>query len=195
VKRIMSPLEEVDAMTSQVAPASTPTARPHSILDRGAAAVLLMVLGLFVAPEEAWVAWGPALANPASTEARILVYGALLALALPALQIALHIRLVGGDLVRGNRDGLPALTGMVGRVRRAHANLVESLVPFAAVVLVARAEGVSNRATVAAAGMYLAARLVHATTYTFGLTVIRSAAFYAGLIATVQIALAALTRG
>ena len=36
----------------------------------------------------------------------------------------------------------------------------------------------------AAAGLYLAARVVHAGTYAFGITVVRSAAFYAGLAAT-----------
>ena len=46
--------------------------------------------------------------------------------------------------------------------------------------------------TAAAAVLYLAARLVHAGAYTLGITVIRSAAFYAGLLATAQIALVAL---
>lgn len=63
--------------------------------------------------------------------------------------------------------------------------MIESLIPFAIAVLAADASGVSTRWTVAASAMFHAARVVHATTYALGITVIRSAAFYAGLIATV----------
>jgi len=170
----------------------------HPIVDRGARQVLLLVVGLFVGPEVAWIAWGPALAaaGSPSIESRVLLSSAVLALALPLTQfdevrcrgfeIGLHIRAVGGDLVRGNRDGFPKLSGVAGRVARAHTNLLESLVPFAIVVSTAQACGVSTRLTVAASGMYLAARVVHATTYLMGVTVLRSAAFYAGVIATVE---------
>ncbi len=177
--------------------ATTPRSMPHSLLDRGGTAVLLMVVGLFIVPERVWIALGPALGAPRapSFELHILVGSALLALVLPVMQIVMHIRRVGGDVIRGNREGFPVLSGMAGRVARAHANLVESLGPFAVAVLVAHAEGVTNRETVAAAGVYFAARVVHAATYTMGITVIRSAAFYAGLIATVQIAVAALRLG
>jgi len=160
----------------------------HPIVDRGARQVLLLVVGLFVGPEVAWIAWGPTLAaaGSPSIESRVLLSSAVLALALPLTQIGLHIRAVGGDLVRGNRDGFPKLSGVAGRVARAHTNLLESLVPFAIVVSTAQACGVSTRLTVAASGMYLAARVVHATTYLMGVTVLRSAAFYAGVIATVE---------
>ncbi len=177
--------------------ASMPLSRPGALLDRGAAAVLAIVLGLFLAPELAWIAWGPALPSSAwpAIETRALVASALLALLLPLVQIVVHIRLVGGDAIRGNRDAFPALPGAAGRIVRAHANLVESFAPFAAVVLVAHAAGASSRTTAAAAVLYFAARLVHASTYALGITVIRSAAFYSGVIATIQIAVTALTAG
>ena len=166
---------------------SSPTARAaaHPVLDRGALAVLVL-LAVLVAPALAWLAWGgPA---PAHVLPRAVVWSALLALALPLLQIAMHLRAFGGPAVRGNRDGYPRASGALGRVVRAHANLVESLVAFAAVALAAELLGVANRLTAAAAGLYVLARLVHAVTYVLGVPVVRSAAFYAGVLATVVIA-------
>jgi uncharacterized MAPEG superfamily protein len=61
------------------------------------------------------------------------------------------------------------------------------MTPFAVAVLTAHALHVSNRWTVAASALYLAARLVHATTYALGVTILRSAAFYAGVVATIVI--------
>ena len=39
--------------------------------------------------------------------------------------------------VAGNREDFPAATGWIGRAHRAHLNMVENLVPFAALVLAA----------------------------------------------------------
>jgi uncharacterized MAPEG superfamily protein len=163
----------------------------HSLVDRGAVSVILIAALGFLAPAVVWVIWGPTLtaSGPPAIELQLLVWSALLALALPLLQIVIHIRRFGGDKVRGNRDGYPEATGAAARIARAHANLIESLVPFAAVVLSAHAGGVSNRITVAASVVYLAARLTHAISYVLGVTVVRSAAFYAGLGATAAIAL------
>ena len=171
-------------MATTNADASLPSAK-HSLADTGAAAVLAITLLVFVAPMEAWLRLAPASPMPApGFELRMLAGGALLALILPLVQIYLQIRAFGGTTVRGNRVGFPDGEGAGGRVSRAHRNLIESLVPFAAAVLALQAFGHSDRATVAAAGLYLAARVVHAGTYAFGITVVRSAAFYAGLAAT-----------
>ena len=44
---------------------------------------------------------------------------------------------VGLNSLAGNRDSLPAITGWAGRAKRAHLNMVENLVLFAALVLIA----------------------------------------------------------
>ena len=44
---------------------------------------------------------------------------------------------VGLPALAGNREALPAITGWAGRARRAHANMLENLVVFAIVVLIA----------------------------------------------------------
>src|SRR5258705_10918112 len=48
---------------------------------------------------------------------------------------------VGFMALVGNREGLPELTGWGGRATRAHRNMLENLVLFAALVLVAATVG------------------------------------------------------
>jgi uncharacterized MAPEG superfamily protein len=56
----------------------------------------------------------------------------------------------------------------VNRANRAHANGVENLVSFAAVVLIAQIQGVSSTITVACAEVYFYARLAHAVIHISG---------------------------
>jgi len=78
------------------------------------------------------------------------------------------------------------------RARRAHANAIENLAIFAPLVLIAALIGVSTPATVLAAKLYLAARLVHYVVYALGLPVIRTLAFAVGAGATLVFAAAIL---
>ena len=178
------------ATRTRLAPGATAPAQVHRLLDAGGAMVLLILATGFLAPTAAWLKWGKAMDAVAdgSFELCMLVCSALLALMLPMLQIGLHIRRFGGSVIRGNRDFYPATTGAAARVARAHANAIESLAPFAVVVLAAHALGVSNRWTIAASALFFAARLTHSLTYVLGIPVIRSSAFYAAWIATAVIA-------
>jgi uncharacterized MAPEG superfamily protein len=163
----------------------------HSLVDRGALGVFLIVALVFFAPAAAWVEL-TSLAAPrmsGATELRMLVWSAMVSLLIPIVQIVTHARAVGGPMIRGNRDDFPVLTGFAGRIPRAHRNLIEALVPFAAVVLAGHAMGMtSTRVTVAASVVFLASRVVHAVSYAAGIVVLRSAAFYAGLSATLVLA-------
>jgi uncharacterized MAPEG superfamily protein len=176
----------------RLASAHGPKRRPASypLLDAGAWATLLILIGVFLLPTLAWIARAPVSDHPPArpVELVMLAGSVLLCLLLPIVQIGMQIRRHGGGAVRGNRDFQPRAIGAVARLSRAHANLVESLVAFAAVVLAANAMGISNRWTVAAATLYLAARIVHALAYAAGVTILRSSAFYAGWLATVTIA-------
>ena len=69
------------------------------------------------------------------------------------------------------------------RMKAAHANAIENLVVFAALVLVANAAGVSNAATVFAAMLYFWSRLVHLVAYTFALPWFRTLGFAGGFVA------------
>jgi uncharacterized MAPEG superfamily protein len=149
-----------------------------------------MIATLMVAPVWIWMSRG-ALDHhryPRGFELLMLTGAALLTLLLSLLQVVVHIRAFGGAMVRGNRDDYPVASGPAARVGRAHANAVESLVPFAAIVLAAQTLGISNCGTVAGAALFLVARVVHAVSYSAGITVVRSAAFYAGIIGIALIA-------
>jgi uncharacterized MAPEG superfamily protein len=56
----------------------------------------------------------------------------------------------------------------VNRANRAHVNAVESFGPFAAVVLVASASGISTSVTAASAAVFFWARLAHAIVHVSG---------------------------
>lgn len=70
-----------------------------------------------------------------------------------------------------------AMSPWAQRLKKAHYNAVENLAPFAAVVLVAQAVGVSNDATAMSAAVYFWARLVHPVVYTFAIPWVRTLAF------------------
>ena len=69
------------------------------------------------------------------------------------------------------------------RMKAAHANAIENLVIFAALVLAAQAAGISNGATVMACVVYFWARVVHFLAYTFRLPWVRTIAFTVGFLA------------
>ena len=182
--------ESIAAPLSASVGGNSNDANSYPLLDRGGFTVLIITAVVFLGPAVAWVAWGPTLpaGNSSILEIRMLAWSALLSLFLPVAQIFVHIRRFGGDTIRGNRDDYPVVVGAAARIVRAHMNLIESLVPFAAIILSVQVVGVSNRVTLAAAVTYFASRLVHAVSYVFGFTVIRSAAFYGGLGATLAAA-------
>lgn len=122
-----------------------------------------------------------------------LLAASVLCLLLPMIYGPLYARQVGGAGLAGNRENLPEPTGAAGRGLRAHRNLIENLVPFAAVVFVAYAFAVSTPATQWAATAFLAARIVHAASYIAGIKILRTLAYAVGVAATLVIAVAAAT--
>ncbi len=78
-----------------------------------------------------------------------------------------------------------ALPDWVNRANRAHLNAVESFAPFASVVLIAHAMGVSSAATGICAAVYFYARVAHAVIHIsgFGLLMARTVAFTVAWIA------------
>lgn len=81
----------------------------------------------------------------------------------------------------GDAVGYPAtplsMSPWAERLKKAHYNAIENLAPFAALVLVAHAIGVSNEATAAAAAAYFWARVVHAIAYTLAIPWVRTLSF------------------
>lgn len=74
------------------------------------------------------------------------------------------------------------------RLMKAHANAVENLVVFAALVLAADDLGVRNAVTAQACMVYFWARVVHAGSYTFAVPWVRTLSFSVGFLAQAAIA-------
>lgn len=86
-----------------------------------------------------------------------------------------------------NREGLPVLTGWAGRAYRAHHNMLENLVLFAALVLAATAAGKTNSSTLLGAQLFLWARVAYAVIYLAGIPFLRTAAWLTSIIGLVLI--------
>lgn len=71
----------------------------------------------------------------------------------------------------------------VRRADRAHINSVESLAPFAVLVLVAHASGGANAMTAVWAMVFFWARVAHAVIYILGIPYLRTIIFTIGFVA------------
>jgi uncharacterized MAPEG superfamily protein len=90
-------------------------------------------------------------------------------------------------VLAGNRETPVDGKGWVGRAQRAYRNMAESLLPFAALVLVAHAAGVSNATTVMGAKLFVYARLAYAIIYIAGIPWLRTVVWTAGFAGILMI--------
>ena len=74
------------------------------------------------------------------------------------------------------------------RLKKAHANAVENLVVFAALVLAAQALGIASVVIGSAAVVYFWARVVHAAAFAFAIPWVRTLAFAVGFLAQAVVA-------
>ena len=108
---------------------------------------------------------------------QMLVWSAALALVQMLVAVAGAQSQLGLPMLAGNREDLPAVTGWGGRARRAHLNMLESLVVFAIVVLVAHVAGRANESTALGAMLFFWGRVAYAIIYVVGLPWLRTAAW------------------
>jgi uncharacterized MAPEG superfamily protein len=116
-------------------------------------------------PELMWLLWAVALTV---VQMLVAVTGATLQVGLPMLA--------------GNREGMPPLTGWVGRAERAHWNMLESLVLFAALVLIAVLANKTNPATLLGAQIFFWARVGYALVYLAGIPWLRTLIWFVSMI-------------
>ena len=126
-----------------------------------------------------------------TTELAMLTWVTALTIFLWIPYILAHIMNVGLlPTLTYKSDGTP-LPAWAARAKKAHANAIENLVPFAVLVLVAHQLDISNIATTSAAVAYFWLRLAHFITYTanvpFGRTVTFAGAWGAQLCILFQI--------
>jgi uncharacterized MAPEG superfamily protein len=121
-------------------------------------------------PELIWLLWALALTF---VQMLVAVSGATLQVGLPMLA--------------GNRDAVPAFGGWVGRAQRAHRNMLESLVLFAALVLIAIVTNKTNSTTLLGAQLFFWARLAYAVVYVAGIPWLRTAVWFVSVIGLILI--------
>ena len=95
---------------------------------------------------------------------------------------------VGLPALAGNREGLPDIVGWPGRARRAHLNMIENLVLFAALVLIAAVAGKANATTAMGAMIFFWGRLAYALIYLIGIPWLRTLAWLVSVIGMAMIA-------
>ena len=94
---------------------------------------------------------------------------------------------VGLPTLVGNREGLAPCTGWAGRAHRAHHNMLESLVLFAALVLTAVLSQKTNSATLLGAELFVWARLAYAVVYLAGIPWLRTGVWFVSVIGLAMI--------
>jgi uncharacterized MAPEG superfamily protein len=120
-------------------------------------------------------------------ELMLLVWATLLTLVQAVVAVQGAMMQVGLTALAGNREGLPEIKGWGGRAARAHRNMLENLVLFAALVLVAVAAGKTSDMTLLGAQIFLWARIAYAVVYLIGLPWIRTATWGVSVVGLAMI--------
>ena len=115
-------------------------------------------------------------------ELALLVWTVLLAFVQMLVAVMGATVQVGLPTLAGNREGLAPCTGWAGRAVRAHHNMLENLVLFAALVLVAIAAGRTNSTTLLGAQLFFWARLAYALVYLAGIPWLRTAVWLVSVV-------------
>ena len=121
------------------------------------------------------------------TELAMLLGAVVLAMIQVVIAVVGAMLQVGLPVLAGNRENIPEILGWAGRAARAHRNMLESLVLFAAVVLTAQAAGISNAMTVLGAQLFLWGRVAYAVLYVAGVPWARTAAWAVAVLGIVLI--------
>ncbi|MBT3787721.1 MAG: MAPEG family protein [Alphaproteobacteria bacterium] len=93
----------------------------------------------------------------------------------------------GPAVAAGYPDDPPPVAKWITLAARAHANMVENMGAFTALVLVAHVGGMANETTALGAMLFFWAKLVHAIVHSLGIPWIRTLAFFVAWIGMVMI--------
>ena len=122
-----------------------------------------------------------------STDLHMLVWSIALTLVQMVIAAVGAMQQGGLPALAGNRGNLPAITGWAGRAARAHRNMLENLVLFAGLVLVAAATNHANAMTALGAQLFYWARLVYAGVYIVGVPWLRTGVWAVSVVGLVLI--------
>ena len=121
-------------------------------------------------------------------ELKYLLFSVVLAFVQVLIAAAAANQVVGLTRLAGNRDALPEFTGFAGRAKRAHLNMIENMVLFSALVLIAVTAQKTNANTALGAMIFFWARLVYAPVYLIGVPWLRTVVWFVSVIGMIMIA-------
>lgn len=122
-----------------------------------------------------------------SVELSLLVWATALTLIQAMIAAAGANLQVGLPALAGNRESLPPIGGWAGRAQRAHRNMLENLILFAILVLVAQIAGKTNATTALGAQLFFWARVVYVPVYLIGIPWLRTAVWGVSVVGLVLI--------
>ncbi|MDQ5849920.1 MAG: MAPEG family protein [Pseudomonadota bacterium] len=120
-------------------------------------------------------------------ELSLLLWSVALAFAQMLVAVSGATAQVGLPMLAGNRENLPPPTGWAGRAQRAHRNMLENLLLFTALLLIAVVAGKTNPMTLLGAQLFFWARLAYAVIYVAGIPWLRTAAWFISVTGLVLI--------
>jgi uncharacterized MAPEG superfamily protein len=127
-----------------------------------------------------------------TTNIAMLVLSLALLLLFQLIQAAQLNSVAGVSYNLSARDKPVDVGLMGGRIQRAKVNLIENLLLFAPLSILAEVTHANPQTVGWGAIIFFVARVVHAITYLAGVAVIRTLAWFAGVIGCVILALAVL---
>ncbi len=110
-----------------------------------------------------------------------------LAMVQVGMQSIATLRQLGPGWVLSPRDETKAVTGLSGRIVRAHHNLLDIFPQFAAALFVVHMAGVNGQYTIIGAWLFFVARVIYVPAYIFGPTGLRPLCWTAGQMAILVI--------
>ena len=123
-----------------------------------------------------------------SMDLKYLLFSTVLCFVQVLIAAATANQQVGLLTLAGNREIMPEFKGITGRAKRAHLNMIENLVLFAILVLIATVAGKANATTALGAAIFFWARLAYAGIYLAGLPWLRTAAWGVSVVGMIMIA-------
>ena len=122
-----------------------------------------------------------------STEFAMLLWSVVLTFVQMVIAASATTWQLGASNNVGNRESVPEPTGWAGRARRAHLNMLENMVLFIPLIVIADIAGRDNRMTEIGAELFFWSRLAYAVVYIIGVPRLRTAIWSASAVAMVLI--------
>jgi uncharacterized MAPEG superfamily protein len=124
-----------------------------------------------------------------SLDLKYLFFSVVLTFVQVLISAAASHQVWGLSALAGNREGMGEAPGICGRAKRAHLNMIENMVLFSALVLIAAVSGKANAMTAMGALIFFWARLVYAVVYLLGIPWLRTLCWAVSVVGMVMIAI------